>query len=509
MSNTYVKYMNAISSDELYEGLLAYGLFTEKLPPIFTTKPFFDYCQKMTSSFANTPRQYIYHESIRNTNTPRGYGIPTPMAYQRLCRCIADNWDNLKVHFSVHTAGQSHKVSRIHIRKFSVGSRLFKMNYNNWRTDGSPEPDLLIGNKYMVTADISNCFPSIYTHSLPWALAGKDIAKANRHKSKWYNKIDRYCQNCKHGETQGLLIGPHSSNLLAEIILTVVDKKLYDTGWRYIRNIDDYCCYVSTLEDGQRFLSELREALQFYNLALNHKKTEIKKLPVASEEQWIRQINSLHIIRSQKKRLDYKDVQAYLDSAIGLMKENGMNSAILNYTIKTLSGKKFTANAREYYIKTVLHLAIVYPYLISIVEDCILKHHDVEQALLKKFVEAIFNDGSQVVHYEAICYAIYFALKFDIELKNLEVQRVIDSQSCLYKVFAWIYFKERNDKKKLQALNTHAEVLSSCSEDFGANWLFVYEVLPESKLTNEWNAMKRAGISFIKSLDEIRASNTP
>ncbi len=54
------------------------------------------------------------------------------------------------------------------------------MNYSNWKTDGTPEPDLLIGKRYLVKADISTCFPSIYTHSIPWALIGKDDAKARR-----------------------------------------------------------------------------------------------------------------------------------------------------------------------------------------------------------------------------------------------------------------------------------------------------------------------------------------
>ena len=76
----------------------------------------------------------------------------------------------------------------------------------------------------------------------------------------------------KHGETHGLLIGPHVSNLLSEIILVKIDKILYDKGWRYIRNIDDYTCYVSTYEDGQLFLTELSEQLKAYDLTLNHKK---------------------------------------------------------------------------------------------------------------------------------------------------------------------------------------------------------------------------------------------
>lgn len=36
----YTDFMDELSSDELYEGLLAYGFFAEKLPPVFTAVPF-------------------------------------------------------------------------------------------------------------------------------------------------------------------------------------------------------------------------------------------------------------------------------------------------------------------------------------------------------------------------------------------------------------------------------------------------------------------------------------
>ena len=279
--------MNDISSDELYRRLLAYGLFTEKLPPILSSEAFYNYCTTLKTPFSDGWRQYIYHESMRNINVPRPLGIPNPMAYQKLCQCLADNWDKLKTHFSNQTLNQDYKISRIHIRKLEKNNALFSMSYSNWKIDGTPEPDLLIGNRYIVKADISTCFPSIYTHAIPWALVGKTYAKAHSRKSdqsEWYNQIDHFTQNCKNGETHGLLIGPHASNLLSELILTVIDKRLYDAGWRYIRNIDDYTCYVTTYEDGQKFLIALGEELRDFDLSLNFKKTEIQELPVASVE---------------------------------------------------------------------------------------------------------------------------------------------------------------------------------------------------------------------------------
>lgn len=35
MSKKYADYMDEISADDLYKGLLSYGLFSEKLPLIF------------------------------------------------------------------------------------------------------------------------------------------------------------------------------------------------------------------------------------------------------------------------------------------------------------------------------------------------------------------------------------------------------------------------------------------------------------------------------------------
>ena len=36
----YSDFLNEITSDEIYKGLLAYGMFTEKIPPIFSAESF-------------------------------------------------------------------------------------------------------------------------------------------------------------------------------------------------------------------------------------------------------------------------------------------------------------------------------------------------------------------------------------------------------------------------------------------------------------------------------------
>lgn len=503
MGKTYTEYLEEISSDELYEGLLGHGMFANKLPPIFTSVPFYDYCQVNNPKFSGKWQDYICYSSMRNLNIPRTFGIPTPMKYQRLCLTLRDNWDALKYHFHQQTDYQEYRVSRIHLRKLYGKKEVFEMNYKNWRTDGNPETDLLFlkaqgASKYIVKADISTCFPSVYSHSLPWALVGKPVAKANCHNDAlWYNKIDAACSTMKNGETHGLLIGPYASNLLSEVILTVVDKNLYDKGYRYFRNIDDYECYVESYEKAQCFLHDLEEALREFDLPLNHKKTAILPLPVAMAEKWIHKLNSYLAIT--KDEINYTEVNAYLDLALGLATETG-NSAVLNYAIKTLAGKNLTENAKKLASQRIMHMSDIYPYLVQLMDDSVFRPFNVSAAEIKAYSDALYSDSKASHNYEAISYAIYFSLKYGFTLKELNIDWVIARGDCVLLLMTWLYYLKLNHGNRrasdLRSLRKEAERLEAV--DMDRYWLFCYEVIAMSNLKEEWKKLKQAGVSFMK-----------
>lgn len=506
MEKKYCDYLDEISADDLYEGLLGYGMFANKLPPIFTSEPFFNYCQANNPVYSDKEwHDYVYYCSMRNLNIPRAFGIPTPMKYQRLCLTLKDNWTALRQHFHNQTYYQDYCVSRIHIRKLYGKKELFEMSYKNWRTDGNPETELLFlkkqgASKYIVRADISTCFPSIYSHSLPWALVGKDIAKANcKNDSLWYNKIDSACYTLKNGETHGLLIGPYASNLLSEVILTAVDKRLYDKGYRYYRSIDDYECYVESYERAQCFLHDLEEVLHEFDLSLNHKKTAILSLPVAMAEKWIHKLNAFLSIT--KDEINYKEVNAYLDFALSLATETG-NSAVLNYAIKTLAGNNLTVNAKKLAAQRIMHMSDVYPYLVQLMEDSVFVPFGVSQDEIKAYADALYTDSKASYNYEAICYAIYFSLKHGFSLNELDIDWVIGRSDCVLLLMTWLYYLKLNHGNRLasemRSLRKEAERLRDVEMD--RYWLFCYEAIAMSNLKDDWKVLKRAGVSFIKEV---------
>ena len=506
MGKKYCDYLEEISADELYEGLLGYGMFANKLPPIFTSVPFFNYCQANSPVFSNIDwHDYVKYSSMRNINIPRMFGIPTPMKYQRLCATLSDNWGALKNHFHIQTDNQDYRVSRIHLRKLYGKKEIFEMNYKNWRTDGNPETGLLISkpngaSKYIVRADISTCFPSIYSHSLPWALVGKEISKATCHNDRlWYNKIDAACSTLKNGETHGLLIGPYASNLLSEIILTTIDKKLYDMGYRYYRNIDDYECYVESYEAAQRFLSDLEEALGEYDLPLNHKKTSVSPLPVAMAEKWIHKLNGYLVMASDPMK--YNEVNAFLDLALGLAHDTG-DSAVLNYAIKSLAGHNLTPSAKKLAAQRIMHMSVVYPYLIQIMQEYVFTPFGVSKNQIKEYSDAVCADAEATHNYEAISYAIYFCLKYKFQLEKLDIDWVIKRGDCVLLLMTWLYYLEVNHNKRratqLKPLLAEAKRLKD--SDMDRYWLFCYEVVAKTDLIGEWKALKQAGVSFVKTV---------
>jgi hypothetical protein len=495
---TYFDLLAEITPEYLYQGLLAHGLFIDKLPPIFTSNGFFYYCRENEINIIKKFSTYIYYESMRETNIPRQYGIPNPFLYKKLCACLRDNWENLLKYFNVQTKNNNHKISRLHIRKLKYSPAVFEMNYKNWKIDGSPEPDLMIGKKYIVHADIATCFPSIYTHSIPWALAGKDVAKNNRDTNKWFNKIDFCTRNLKDQETHGLLIGPHASNLLSEIILVNIDNKLSTQGWHnFTRVIDDYTCYVSTFEEGQKFISKLSENLRAYDLLLNYRKTSISELPYASAEQWVRQLNAL-VGRTRNEILNYKDVEAYWDNVIEIMHRNEKKSSVINYALKILDKENLSRNAQEYCVKTILHYAYIYPYLVRLLDEYIFEKYLIEKDIIESFSNKIYADAKKHNNFEEMLYALFFSIKYDFKIVDFSCDDIIQKNDCLLLTAAYLYCLKK--KEAVNILHDYAIKLSNNDTDFGRSWLYIYEVLPKEKLKDEWKRMKTDGITFIKDL---------
>lgn len=500
----YIDYTNEISSVDLYDGLLGYGLFANKIPQFLESEAFMNYTKALVLPFNISPKEkdYIRYSNIRNINVPRALAIPEPFAYANLCYNLSQNWQYIKDFFDAKTLNQQFKVSRIHLRKLYRQSSLFEMNYKNFYMDGEPEEDIVIKSKYVAIADISNCFPSIYSHSIAWALVGKMHAKTNKNPSNWFNKIDFYTRNVKFGETNGLLIGPHASNLISEIILVAVDNEMIDKGFKFVRNIDDYSCYIESYEKAESFFLCLTEELKKYELSLNTKKSKIISLPKANVKNWVTKLNHFNFtntyVNNGKEGIRIKELKGFLDFVIELMLEENSDSSVLNYAIQILSNKYLGNYAKDYFIKQIHHLVLLYPYLISVLDKYVFDQHDIDKEKIKNIAVDIYYNGIKSRIFEAPSYALFWALKYDFDIGIASIK--IDSTTSLDCIFMMIAFRYEKKHYRPIYLKEYKDLARALKRsDFDQYWLFIYEVLPWTDLVGEYRVLKKTGCTFIKA----------
>ena len=147
--------------------------------------------------------------------------------------------------------------------------------------------------KFCALADVSRFFPSVYTHTIPWAINGKAAAKKDRQYNSaavYGNRLDFIARQSQDGQTIGIPVGPDTSRVTSEIILAAVDKAFErrSKGRKlvYLRHVDDYWIAGNSFEECERQLQNLRLALHEYELALNEFKTKIVSTNVVFGESW-------------------------------------------------------------------------------------------------------------------------------------------------------------------------------------------------------------------------------
>lgn len=131
-------------------------------------------------------------------------------------------------------------------------------------------------------ADVSSCFPSIYTHSMSWVT--KDIlhSKENISSLNFGNKFDKLTQSINFNETKGICIGPEFSRIFAEIILQYSDKELLKSledldlhvGVQYqiARYVDNYYIFTRNESIANTVYGLLQQKLSDIKLHLNESK---------------------------------------------------------------------------------------------------------------------------------------------------------------------------------------------------------------------------------------------
>ncbi|MBT9156235.1 MAG: hypothetical protein DDT37_01220 [Firmicutes bacterium] len=150
-----------------------------------------------------------------------------------------------------------------------------------WQGIEQQSIELAMEYEYVFRADITDCYASIYTHSIAWALHEKEVAKSHRRDATLIgNVIDWHIQDMCHGQTNGIPQGSSLMDFIAEMVLGYADMQLSDKlksasikEYRILRYRDDYRVFVNNPQVGEAILKALTEVLFGLGLKLNTSKT--------------------------------------------------------------------------------------------------------------------------------------------------------------------------------------------------------------------------------------------
>ncbi|MFM4952955.1 antiviral reverse transcriptase Drt3b [Aeromonas dhakensis] len=149
---------------------------------------------------------------------------------------------------------------------------------------------------FMGSLDISNCFNSIYTHSIAWAIKNKDFVKENvDFKNNFSSMIDVYMQRSNDNETNGIPIGSEFSRIFNEIILQRVDQKVefrlehlygikHEKDYSIYRYVDDFIIFAINVDIYNKIKMILSDELSKFNLVLNQAKERCYERPITTEQ---------------------------------------------------------------------------------------------------------------------------------------------------------------------------------------------------------------------------------
>lgn len=468
----------------------------EELPPVFNSGTFTaDVARKL---IAGNPRKAdgfkgydaVDYKLTRFNGVSRICSIPHPAGYADLALSIHEHWDKLE-----YIA--ANKSSLIRPRRHADG-RLIIMDYEKSFEKTKRNLRGAFGRRFMVHTDIANCFPSIYTHAIPWATVGFDHAKKHakhKHAPEWFNQLDKKARWLKRNETQGVAIGPATSNVVSEAILARVDDAL-KKDFVHFRFMDDYTAYCDTEEQAQEFIRQLSEELAKYKLLLNIRKTEVIPLPRALSDDWTTEL-ALSFPKSDE--VSGYDAVNYLNLAVKLAKESP-DGSVLKYALKSLLGRKLEFMAEFDILPYALTLSFHQPVLLPLLEKLLAATLVPGLFLYGEQLQRLALENAKFRRSDGITWSLYYLNKYKVAVSKEVADKVIASRDCAALVLLYLSGDAAYQKRVIE----FAQALDR-SDLYGLDqyWLLLYELFREGKIASPYEdedtfeSMKDNNVSFL------------
>lgn len=266
--------------------------FNSDLPPYLSFEPILQSVSSIlnNSSYESLPNfespkhfPRVNYEILTNKDGKfawRPYELIHPAVYVSLINviCESNNWAIILKRFSDFGNGVVECCSLPVIStddQTDTGSQITSW----WQKIEQRSIKYSLEFSHILHTDVTDCYGSIYTHSIAWAIHGLEEAKLKKNDKKLLgNIIDRYIQACRYGQTNGIPQGSTLMDFLAEIVLGYVDELIskeigFSEDFRILRYRDDYRIFTNSDDRSEEILQIISSKLRSVGMKLGVSKT--------------------------------------------------------------------------------------------------------------------------------------------------------------------------------------------------------------------------------------------
>jgi hypothetical protein len=487
---------------------LVRGYFPRELPPVFSTLDFGNTASGLKAPIPGGKwTKPLEINLARPGSLRRRLAVPNPFSQLQLLKECSAAWPILEAHLK----NSSISLSRPMVAPLSDERALtFKVPFSDRPAERLSR---MWRSRFTVRADISDCYGSIYTHSLEWALHGKAASKANIGKGKSKpvgSKLDTAVRNGQDGQTKGIPVGPDSSLLLAEIILCSIDAEMQrdmpQVFGSAIRLMDDMEFFAQTRAEAEDFLTTWDSKLHTYGLALNPRKTEIVEGPVPHDFPWRVDLSQFSFRSSRSDKILANDIRSFFARAFGLARLNP-DDAVLSYAIARVGNLDMESASWSAFQASMLAAVTVDPSCLRLIAREFSRAKfagmSMDNGLIEKTLNQLCNYHAPFEHGSEVAWSLHILMSLGLKLDSKGAKLVAQMQDncCLLLLVDFVksnsIFGHRPNLDPIEERAQDPEALQS--ED----WLLGYEMArngwsggDEFKKSAHWNELLNAKVAF-------------
>ena len=373
--------------------------------------------------------------------------ILNPVIYVKLVNLITEenNWDFLKQRFKKFQNNTQIQCSSIPIFSEPDTKKMKAQQILSWWSSFEQKSvQLSLEYRHVFLTDITDCYGAMYTHSIAWAVHGKDIAKAQKGNHDLLgNAIDDFIEDMRFGQTNGISQGSVLMDFVAEFVLGYVDrllshqlKKEKIQEYKILRYRDDFRIFVNEPSVGEKILKKLTEILCDFGMRLNSSKTKSSSDIISAsikedKRAWLSQSANFECLSFQKKLLLIHEHSIKFPNAGSLLKP-------LNGVLEKMSGSTIDTDVM---ISIVVNIAYrnprTYPVCVAIIAELL---STCDASKKQKYGEAILNKFSDLPNTEHLniwLQRILYPLGINLQYSQ-KLTKIVQGENLLPWNFEWI-----------------------------------------------------------------------